>query len=64
MTSILETNREAVILINRGVYDGNTKVSPGGENADIVIDSYDTHSGKNVEYIREAELTELATPKF
>ena len=51
--------REAVILINRGVYDGNTKVSPGGENADIVIDSYDTHSGKNVEYIREAELTEL-----
>ena len=53
--------REAVILINRGVYDGNTKAAPGKENADIVIDSYDTHSGRNIEYIREAELIELGT---
>lgn len=47
--------REAVVLMNRGLYDGS-----GDGGADIVIDSYDTHKSVCSEYISEIELVNLS----
>lgn len=47
--------REALILINKGIYNGS-----GTYGEDILIDTYDTRNGRYSEYISEVELIDLS----